>query len=286
MNGGVVVLLTMMMTVRPPLKIYIAGGATSNLFVTSVLPLLLKNEDAIFATVREPTRPIAIELQQRHSVTLVCADDAKNTSFDRVLWFSTHDDIEMLTRFSSTTPTLAISSAAVMDYHRGVLSKDQLNAYQKSKLLLGRIPNIYTLIPGFYIDDVSMPGANVSKGLHGDSTVKIFNDGDTYTGDDFDWGKSYSVTPKSLLAAAIVKWIDTPSIIKPNTPVIACSDRVWSRGDLRRLVYGTIVKQGKKNWNVVASPEPIYKSFDHIMHITDDDVGWACVAAAQIVRGW
>ncbi len=53
-----------------------------------------------------------------------------------------------------------------MDFYRGLEKEENLNTYKKTKLSVLRVPNVVSLVPGFYIEDVQVPDW-ASKGLHG-----------------------------------------------------------------------------------------------------------------------
>jgi hypothetical protein len=168
-----------------------------------------------------------------------------------------------------------------MDYFLGKQSEDSLNAYQRSKLAICRVPNVYAFIPGFYLEDIPTPPW-ASKGLHVDSTLKIFRaDGHVTAGPDFDWGRAYSVTPKTFIVTAIMAWLADNTIIPTNEPIIVCSDRVYSRHELRSAA-GLPYPLGGNGIEKVASAEPIYQKFHHVpgMSVSEKDVVISCRTAA------
>lgn len=261
-------------------QIFIAGGVTSNLF-SALLPSLIDAKHTLFATVRTETNPDRIRALSEHGIQFITKEESLNKMFDAVLWMSTHDDIEYLTLLSERSPTLAISSAAIMDYYFGIESEEQLNAYKRSKLALSRVPEITTLIPGFYIEDVATPQW-ASRGLHGDTTKKLFA---KKADAAFDWNKSYSVTPKSLMVLVINRWLNLPHTFAHNEPIIVCSDRVYRRWELR--AYS---RQPHFPGAQYLSPitDEIYSKFPHATYddgtsivVNDANVRHACAAAAS-----
>lgn len=255
------------------LSIYIAGGVTSNLF-SALLPGFLDLHHKIWATIREPIVNIErIKALSDLGIKLISKEEGIQQSFDAVLWLSTHDDFEFLSQLAAKNPTLAISSAAIMDYYLGKETEDQLNSYKRSKLLLARIPNIVTLVPGFYIEDIPTPNW-ASKGLHGDTTLKLF---DQNLDNSFDWNKMYSVTPKTSIVAIINEWLQTPNTFPKNQPVIACSDRAYRRWELRQMAGLSI-----PNNCLPAQPDAIYTQFMHpTTTISDECVRTSCNSRDQ-----
>lgn len=211
------------------MRIFVAGGVTSNLF-SALLPSFLASEHCIFATVREETDQERVNILTKYGVRFIDKSESLRQHFHAVLWMSTHDDIEYLSCLAQKYPTLAISSAAIMDFYLGKETETQLNPYKQSKLALSRIPAITTLIPGFYIEDIETP-TWASKGLHGDTTIKLFGKYDS----TFDWNKAYSVTPKTVMVTVINEWLKHPDTFPKNEPVIVCSDRIYRRWELRQL---------------------------------------------------
>lgn len=271
--------------------IYVVG-VTSNLF-SSLLPSFIQNKHNLFATVRPSSNPTQLYQLQSNGVKFIDSNEAlhllKNTSEEsRVLWLSTHDDTETLTKLSQLAPTLAISSGAIMDFYRGLEKEENLNTYKKAKLSVFRVPNVVSLVPGFYIEDVQVPDW-ASKGLHGDTTAKLF----TKPGGTCDYSKCYSVTPKSFIVNVINEWIANPRSFRVNVPVIVCSDRQYRRWELRQKVN---TLEGFQTFSAAdmeavskfpADPSNVYSSFDHAVNsegkqylVSDDDVTAACIKAS------
>ncbi len=266
------------------MQIYIPAGVTSNLF-TAIIHLFY--QDTVYATVRPSTDPNRIRHLAEAGVKFITLEQALEMQFDRVLWLSTHDDTELLAKFSANTPTLAIASGAIMDFFRGIQSEESLNAYQASKLAICRTPGIYVFIPGFYIEDIGTPDW-ASPGLHGETTSKLFSKA-FYSSPDFDWGKAYSVTPKSFMILAIYSWLKRPLLMPQNQPIIVCSDRQYRRHELRRAVPNLSMEsvEGQtKGLQTAALPDLIYSAFPHIhkdgqdLIVTHDMVVSACKIAA------
>lgn len=267
-------------------RIYVAGGVTSNLF-SALLPSFVESGHMIWATVREPDEKnreihmLRVKTLTDMGVKMITKEEGLKLPFDAVLWLSTHDDFDFLAQLTAKEmPTCAISSGAIMDYYLGSETEEQLNEYKRSKLTLSRIPNIVTLIPGFYIEDIPTPQW-ASKGLHGKTTVNLFsNDPEA----SFDWNRMYSVTPKSTLVMIINEWLSHPETFPRNQPIIACTDRQYRRWELRQL-SGLGVPA-----NVLApQTDNIYSKFPHAVKsdstsiiITHDQIETACVNARKI----
>jgi len=248
------------------MSVFIASGVTSNLFA-SLLPFLAGY--TIYAV--KPRKEIPAYLNR------VLFEDPQDISTP-VLWLSTHDDTATLSMYRGYYKhVLAISSCSIMDYIRGIQSEDSLNAYQKSKLSVTKVPGLVTFFPGFYIEDMRGLPEGASKGLHGDSTVKIFS-GEGTSG--FDWNKNYSVTPKSYIVDACLQFIKEPSSFKENTPIIVCSDRAYRRWELAQLA-GVEVEEG----DAAPTKELIYEKFDHggLPLVTHEKVQKACIRARQVL---
>jgi hypothetical protein len=288
------------------LRIFIAGGVTSNLF-SALLPGFIGSKHLLYATVRKETSAERVKVLSEHGVHFITKEEGLTKTFDAVLWMSTHDDIEYLTELAQKVPTLAISSAAIMDYYLGKETEEQLNGYKRSKLALARVPHITTLIPGFYIEDVVTPNW-ASRGLHGDTTDKLFASQADAT---FDWNKGYSVTPKSVMIQVINEWLMHPETFPRNEPIIVCSDRVYRRWELREgsgffglsascqpsntLLRRWELREYDKMLGLDASslqlpiPDEIYSKFPHAttadgksITVTDGMVVLACgIAASQ-----
>jgi hypothetical protein len=265
------------------LNIFIAGGVTSNLF-SALLPSFIKAEHVISATVREATNPERVKVLSGYGVKFISKEESLKKMFNAVLWMSTHEDVEYLTLLSRNTPTLIISSTAIMDYHLGKESEEQLNAYKRSKLALSRVPGVTTLIPGFYIEDVATPDW-ASRGLLGDTTDKLFAAQADAT---FDWNKADSVTPKSFMISMINRWLDVPKRFFQNEPIIVCSDTVYRRWELR--AFGHLKNIPNSQLLSPIEGEIYYKfchpTSDYAIPITvsHDMVRMACVVAALLKR--
>lgn len=276
--------------------IYVVGS-TSNLF-SSLLPSFLQNKHKLFSTVRSESNPSRMINLETNGVKFIQSSDAlemlKNTSSDeaRVLWLSTHDDPDTLSKLAEVSPTLAISSGAIMDFYRGLEKEENLNAYKKAKISVLRVPNVCALVPGFYIEDVEVPDW-ASKGLHGETTAKLFSK----QGGTIDYSKMYSVTPKSFIVNVIDEWISNPQLFPVNVPIIACSDRQYRRWELRQRVNSL---EGFQPFSSVeedaiskapSDSNDVYSTFYHVVNangkrmvVTDDDVTAACTRATTFLK--
>lgn len=177
-------------------RIIIAAGVTSNL-CASILPFL-KNPIGL----HRPTSDI--RALQNRGVALVCTENILQTCQDlhepgtRYLWFSTHSDIKTLSGLAELGPTLAIGSGVAIDFLAGRVPVS--NDYIRDKVAMLEIPGLYTLVPGFFLDDCG----SKTGGLHRETTTKVFQE--TFD-DTYDWGKPKFVTPKSLLCDLILHWL-------------------------------------------------------------------------------
>jgi len=291
------------------------SGVTSNLFST-LIPFFSQTQFNVFATERQVTAPQEgsdpkvieafntsaaqraerVKTIESFGVKFLSHEDALNATFDRVLWLSTHDDPELLAQFAVKAPTLVISSGAIMDYHRGKQALEDLNAYQRGKLALGNVPGVVTFIPGFYIEDIAT-AEWASKGLHSGTTPKLFGK-PFYNGEDFDWGKCYSVTPKSFIIKAVSEWVIHPETFPKNEPVIVCSDRQYRRWELREFVTRITGEQyleqrhgSPKGFATLSELEPVYSGFPHVvtatgktLKLSETDITQACFQAARLAN--
>ena len=128
------------------LSVFIISGVTSSLF-SSLLPAI-SGKYNIFATTRPETSQQRIDVLRESGVKFISVQDALGRDFDRCLWLSTHDDADLLAKFSVKYPTLAINSGAIMDIVMGKQDPATANAYQKAKLALYNVPQVYSFIPG------------------------------------------------------------------------------------------------------------------------------------------
>lgn len=187
---------------------------------------------SLYATIRPQTSPerIAI-LRDQYGVTFLSSEEALQRQFDRVLWFSTHEDIPLLRQLAVKYPTLSINSAAIMGIVAGRQNPAQASPYQQTKLAMFSVPGLYSFVPGLFIEDMPvLPWA--SRGAHHNRMRNVF--GSNFD-KDYEWAKLYSVTPKSYLVMCIREWIKTPNAIRRNSPVIVCSDRQYRLYELRRM---------------------------------------------------
>lgn len=255
------------------MNIYVAAGVTSNLFASLISLKAVPEGVCVYATARATSDPAHVSALRNFGVQFV--DNVEQVpDVKRILWLSTHDDVEVMTKLATIAPTLAISSGAIMDFLRGKQTEESLNGYQKSKLAVMRISGVTKFVPGFYLEDMPLPRW-ASKGLHGDTHQKLFG---AQLPSDLDWSKCYSVTPKSYICAAIQRWIMSDA--QPGTFIVS-SDREYRRWELRAL-SDSFVPQ-----NVIdASPaklEPVYKDFEHILRpLTDFAIEMACKRACSM----
>lgn len=245
-------------------KLYVPAGVTSNLFA-SLLPFLSDYE--IYGSVRPTSDQNRVQALKDAKVAIIPFENGLRyaNQFDRILWLSTHDDTKALKVFADNAPTVAISSGAIMDYFLGNQTEETLTSYQKSKLALARVPGLVTLIPGFYIEDTRVPQW-ASKGLHGKTNKKLFSKS-LYSGDDFNWAKIYSVTPKSFIVKALMEFLNHPETFPKNKPVIVSTDRQYRRYELRDLVGDDKEPYSRKVLKVIEENPPklqqIYRNFPH-----------------------
>ena len=237
--------------------VYVASGITSSLF-NSLRPLL--NDVTIYATVREGSKFVDPDILLVQSIY-----EIPNLP-DCALWLSTHTDVAILSDLVSKIPTLFISSAGIMSYLKGQQTKESLNEYQRNKLAFLEVPNLTTLIPGFFIEDVGL-----TKGLHYDTTKALFSE-------DFpaiDLSKAYSVTPKSFICSAIATFILKNS--PPKGTYICCSEREYRRWELRRFsgLEAELVGEAKL--------EPAYPQNNYFA-LTEDDIIEACTKTRKLLE--
>jgi len=273
------------------MELYIASGVTSNLFA-SLLPFLLSSYK-IYASVRSSSNKERIDILEKLGIKIISFEEGLLLSDNiRILWLSTHDEPLKLEKLSQKGHTLAIASGAIMDFFLGKQKEEELNSYQKSKLSLCRVPGLSIFIPGFYIEDMNVPKW-ASKGLHGDTTPKLFGY-DFYSEENFDWTKTYSVTPKSKIVCSIIEWLNHPQTFPINQPIIVCSDRQFRRWELRQMVPNVELFNTKVENKIKLFPplnEKIYLNFHHAtdskgdsIYITDKNVKDACILASNLIK--
>lgn len=149
------------------MNIYVASGVTSNLFSTLISLKFIPTSVRIYATARPTSNTLGLEQCGVKFVDSV--DQVPNVH--RILWLSTHDDVELLTKLATIAPTLVISSGAIMDFVCGKQSEESLNPYQRSKLSIMRFPGVTKFVPGFFLEDMPLT-TWAPKGLHGDTTQR------------------------------------------------------------------------------------------------------------------
>jgi hypothetical protein len=227
-------------------------------------------------TIKPPREPLAA-----NGVTFISTTDAlARGDWHAALWLSPHADVPLLSQFAARMPTLCIASGAVMEFYAQHKSfagdTSALSPYQQSKLIMCNVPGVYVFVPGFYIEDVATP-SGASAGLHGESTGKIF--GPTDAVPEFDWERRYSVTPKTYLGLAVLRWLESSSGMPRNAPIIVCTDQEYSRRELRALAFG----EGPPTFALPADKYAGYAHVPGIHRLALVDVKDACVAAAKLV---
>lgn len=253
------------------LSIFIASGSTSNLFASCFSAL--SSNYTIYAKFPRIRNDAMRHLEA--TVRFVVSVEEMPTIPHCILWLSPHDDIEALKKYSFIAPTLAMSSGAVTAFLQGKQTRESLNAYQRSKLaILEEVEGLSAFIPGFFLEDVDLPRW-ASRGLHGDTTQKLFSSGPVPQ--DLDLKKCYSVTPKSYIVRAIKAWVDTPL---RGQHFCVCSNREFYRWELR-LFAGLLLPADfsvdHPTEGAFGIPAPIYENMDHILErITDEHVFQAC----------
>lgn len=255
------------------LNVLVASGITSSLFA-SILTTLQKekllDQFVFFAPIRKESNQHIVEELQKHSIHFIAPD--ADIKFERTLWLSTHTDVDYLTKQAAAMPTLAINSGAILDILNGKQEAATANAYQKEKMALYNVPLLYNFVPGFFIQDVERQPWQ-SKGLHGDTTKKLFDHIFVDVHDGW-WQKTYAVTPMSYITAAVINWLS-----KPNTfdkTVIMCSQRPFRRFDLRLFAGGLTIAPELENSSLlpVANEQPFA--------VSSEDVIFACRRAARL----
>lgn len=200
------------------LSIFVVG-ITSSLF--SFLKSVCPPDFTFYTTFRKESDPEKVDQLLKNGINHI--EHMKDVHIDRVIWLSTHSDIPLMSNFAENYDTLAINSAIILDV------VDPNNEYQQKKFEIHSIPKLYNFIPGFFIQDMRHE-AWASKGLHGNSSKKIF---DTTFDVDFNWKKSYTVTPLSHLCAEMIQWCINPKKFEKST--IICSERPYRRYELREF---------------------------------------------------
>jgi hypothetical protein len=204
---------------------------------------------------------------------------AKRGEIDRALWLSPHDDAETLALFAKAVPTLLISSMSIANHiTTGKPPREELNAYQAGKLNMFTVPGVYSIAPGFYLEDGSgLPNAEViSPGLHGETTDELLRPlGAPFIKANehaFYAKPAMSVTPKHALAQVIAQWVKAPTqTLVPNVFTVFCSDGEYLRLQLRGYALGD-----DAGW-------PADK-YSHIPHPRGEDGNQVCVEHAEVKR--
>jgi hypothetical protein len=261
----------------PKMKnILIASGGTSNLATSLVLcggPFMF------YAISRASSNENAVRGMKALGVRFV-PSESHVPDVHRILWLSPHDDVKRLEYLAQIAPTLVMSSGAVMGFLCGKESEDALSPYQKAKLSVLRAKNVTKFIPGFFIEDMILPHW-ASNGLHGETTKRIFDIRDN-DNDGFNWGKQYSVTPKSFICSAIQKWttgseVGVGSVINDCENFFAvCSDREYCRWELREFSSLPAPQKVK-----LESP-PIYRDCAHIDRLHEEMIVLSCIKAQEL----
>ena len=270
--------------------LYFASGATSNLCITTgIIQSYIENGAIVYATVRDVVSQGAL-LLEKIGVKFISTNDSLNDNFkiDMIFWFSTHNDVELLEKYSKKAPTLFIASGAIMEYYGKNKKVPSEKDYGYGKYLMAQLPDVYIFVPGFILDDC---GYNTYRnGLHSNGSKTIFGDdnqdADNYFKDNnkFDWTKSYSVTPKSMMINAVNYWVINNTQIPKGNPIIICSDRQYCRFELRELAgYNIPTKLKNEQFNNYINKNEIYKDYYHIKDISFDEeiIKSACVKTSK-----
>jgi hypothetical protein len=117
-----------------------------------------------------------------------------------------------------------------------------------------------------------------SKGLHGDTTAKLFSEHSPSPGEW--WEKAYSVTPKSYIVRVILAWLLSPESF-PKASIV-CSDRQYRRFELRKKAG--LSYEGYRFLPILN--EPIYKDFPHPpgFVLSETNVEEACEKAHRLIN--
>ena len=278
--------------------IYFASGCTSNFVMTTFKTNLVNyiNQDIdVYASVRN-SDSIESNILKASGIRMISTQDSLHDNFKpyRILWFSSHSDPDLLALYAKKAPTLLISSGAIMNYYLNPDSDNvggNLSDYAYGKFAMSKVPGVHIFVPGFLIEDIGFTQNNKS-GLHSESTKIIFGNDNgnakTYlqTYCDYDWGRAYSVTPKSFLQTAIVRWIDDPDSMPIEQPIIVCSDRVYRRYELRELAGYEMPRETGFTVRGLHLPMQDNKLYEHFYHIPDSvlidaDIKRACEMARE-----
>ena len=253
------------------LSILVASGATSCLFaalLTTIAKQRLQSKFSFFAPTRKESNPQIVEALQKLGIVFLDEEMLKQIKFERTLWLSTHTDTTILAQQAKLMPTLAINSAAILDILYGKQASGSASAYQKEKLDMYHVSLLYNFIPGFFIQDVERQPWQ-SKGLHGDTTEKIFAAPFVDVSLDAWWQKAYCVTPLSFATASIINWLFKPHMF--DKTMILCSRRPYRRFELRNFAGLPLTEELKQQQSLPV----LYKD----VPIDDEQVVKACKIA-------
>lgn len=238
-------------------KIIVASGVTSNLF-RSLLPII--NDKYIIVGLRLPEASTEHhEWLHQHYVNIVITNDIHQAVLDaqeddtRILWLSTHSDVPLLKSISLNHPTLAIGSGAALDFINGNMdltkqTKETVQ-YVQDKVVTMFLPQVYTLIPGFYLEDM---GAKTG-GLHRTTTTKLMQP--TFD-PDFNWGKAKFVTPKSLVVQTITTWLAISDPPRSSWNRIG-TQGTYNRWEIRDILYEDVPQSIKNKYESTKEPEEV-----------------------------
>jgi len=219
---------------------YIIAGSTSNLATTVLLRLLLSQHAGQIYATHNTGNDIASNVNyiDREAGLRM----ARNKELRCALWLAPTDDTVAVAEFAREVPTLVISSMSIAENMTKGGDPAKLNPYQTGKLAMFNVPGVYSIAPGFFIDDDLDDEEVISAGLHGDTTRELTRPlGIPFLNAKFTYKKPpMSVTLKSKLASVIAAWVANPTggVIKPNTFTVLCTDGEYDRKDLRLMALG------------------------------------------------
>lgn len=230
------------------ISVFVASGVTSSLFATIFAHFLGGSVKELVACVRVTDDKKKIEYRKslmEQGVTLLeykseLPETIQNFFQDvgspqknwRILWFSTHDDAKTLAYCAHIAPTLAIGSGAMLDFYTGKIDLAKIDSgtlkYLQGKLRMALTSGVTVLLPGFFLEDndkvPKTPG-----GLHHNTTKILIQQAFEK---DFKWGKAKYVTPKTMIANIVKKWLIAPESYLDKWYHVG-STKAWQRWELR-----------------------------------------------------
>jgi len=238
-----------------------------------LLPLLLKQGILVYAThnTGKDCASNVVYIDRSEGLRMVRA-----RVVTCALWLAPTDDAATVADFAREVPTFVVSSMALAEHLTKGGDPAKLNPYQMGKLAMFNVAGVYSVAPGFFIEDGEDGAAEIiSDGLHGDTTNELLRPlGAPFWAGKFTYNKPpMSVTLKSKLADVITAWVINPSaVLKPNTFTVLCTDGEYSRLHLRTLALGDFVPAPTPDL-YSALPHPIVDGVP--VRIEDKDVGKA-----------